>query len=299
MIRHVTGSEGEPAAIKPFVFSARWLILVGLLVLILLSISEPTTHGLLKVIGYIVAASVLRFLMRRFPNGRDFLSASFWAVSVVLVITIWVWWMSQRAEKRFNAMTPAQHLKTAQQDMLDFNWRNAQKDLDAIPANAPERSGKEFRAVQQDVHDQEQLANAQQVAQAQIFNLRCGTQTGTGNEFMSLDNGRTWVPDDGRCMERVYKQRDEDAKKYSYWSTKLRVDTDMSQSWLNDEERVCTSYPDAKGRVATISCDANSHTTHNIPVTFWGGVDRGHPSTWRCRREKGLLGDDFVCWAID
>jgi hypothetical protein len=113
---------------------------------------------------------------------------------------------------------------------------------------------------------------------------------------MSLDNSRTWQWDDGRCAPKLQAKRDEDAQLYSYWSTTLRVDTDMDSFWLKDEERTCQTYPDEKGRVAVVACNATgSHRDHNIPVKFWGGVDRGTISGWKCRRER----DDFVCRAID
>jgi hypothetical protein len=34
---------------------------------------------------------------------------------------------------------------------------------------------------------------------------------------------------------------------------------------------------------------------NNIPVTFWGEVDRNTVSDWKCRREN----DRFVCRATD
>jgi hypothetical protein len=145
---------------------------------------------------------------------------------------------------------------------------------------------------------------------------RCATATG-GWQIFSFDNGHYWWRDDGRCAreelreeaaaeqrqieqraarERQQKQRDEDAQLLSYWPTTLRVDTDMDSFWLNNEERTCTTSPDAKGRVARVNCSANaSHQDHSIPVKFWGGVDRNTVSDWKCRRE----GDEFVCRAID
>jgi hypothetical protein len=96
------------------------------------------------------------------------------------------------------------------------------------------------------------------------------------------------------------ERRDKDAQLYSYWSTTVRVDANMDSFWLPGEERVCQSYPDNKGRLALITCPASeSHGSHNIPVKFWGGVDRGVVSDWKCRREKNLLDDEFVCRAIN
>jgi hypothetical protein len=101
--------------------------------------------------------------------------------------------------------------------------------------------------------------------------------------IVSYDNGHYWWLDDGRCAEREEKEqqvkaraelekhqaeqrlRDQDAELSSYWPTTIRVDTDMDSFWLN------------------------------IPVQFWGGVDRNTVSNWKCRREK----DDFICRAID
>jgi TPR repeat protein len=87
---------------------------------------------------------------------------------------------------------------------------------------------------------------------------------------------------------------------HSYWSTTVRVDTDMDSFWLPDEERTCKTYPDAKGRVAVVACnESGSHRDHNIPVTFWGDLDRNAISDWKCRREKDTFKDEFVCRAIN
>ncbi len=117
--------------------------------------------------------------------------------------------------------------------------------------------------------------------------------------IVSFDHGKFWWKDDGRCAEQEQKKRDEDAKTHSYWSTTIRVDTDMDSSWLPDEERTCQTYPDLKGRVSVVHCDATANARHNIPVEFWGGVNRNTTSDWKCRREKDLLSDQFVCRAID
>ena len=99
-----------------------------------------------------------------------------------------------------------------------------------------------------------------------------------------------------REAEMAQEQRDSDASLSSYWPTTVRVDTDMDSFWLNAEERTCMTTSGAKGRVAAVTCnDFGSHQTHNIPVKFWGGVDRNVGSSWQCRRE----GDDFACRAID
>jgi len=132
--------------------------------------------------------------------------------------------------------------------------------------------------------------------------------------IMSFDYGHYWWIDDRRCTaqqeqerrrleqterqqrELERKRRDEDAELASYWPTTLRVDTDMDSFWLPSEERTCQTYPDDKGRIVTVACNATgSHRDHNIPVKFWGGVDRNTVSDWKCRRES----DEFVCRAMD
>jgi hypothetical protein len=75
----------------------------------------------------------------------------------------------------------------------------------------------------------------------------------------------------------------------------LRLGTDMDSTWLPNEERTCQTHPDEKGRVAIVACSTSgSRPYHNIPVKFWGGVDRNSVSDWKRRRE----GDQFVCRAI-
>lgn len=148
----------------------------------------------------------------------------------------------------------------------------------------------------------------------------CSTST-ENSPIMSFDYGHYWWIDDGRCAaqqakqqeiwqrikqqqeeaeqqkrQQEQRQRDADAELSSYWPTTLRIDTDMDSFWLPNEERTCQTYPDDKGQVATVACDTSgSHRDHNIPVKFWGGVDRNTVSSWKCRRES----DEFVCRAIN
>lgn len=148
----------------------------------------------------------------------------------------------------------------------------------------------------------------------------CSTST-ENMPIMSFDYGHYWWNDDGRCAaqqqqeqqareeaqrqrreheqrqrEQEQRQRDDDAQLDSYWPTTLRVDTDMDSFWLPNEERTCQTYPDDKGHITTVACNATgSHRDHNIPVKFWGGVDRNTVSDWKCRRES----DEFVCRAIN
>jgi hypothetical protein len=135
----------------------------------------------------------------------------------------------------------------------------------------------------------------------------------TGNELSSFPcaKGQSISPiDGGKCADQDFshldskhedfqegqRSRDEAAKISSYLPTNLRVDTDIDAFWLKDEERICQTYPNQDGRVAVVACTPNgSHRNHNIPITFWGGVDRNAITDWKCRRED----DNFVCRAID
>ena len=94
----------------------------------------------------------------------------------------------------------------------------------------------------------------------------------------------------------------------SYWPTTIRVATNINSSWLPDEERTCQSYPIRGGsRLAAIVCNplgthldpTGLHLDHNIPVTFWGDLNRRITSDWMCRREKDIFKDKFVCRAIN
>jgi hypothetical protein len=74
----------------------------------------------------------------------------------------------------------------------------------------------------------------------------------------------------------------------------------MDSSWLPDEERTCHSHTDENGRINNVSCNQlTASYAHNIPVKFWGSVNRNIETDWKCRREKSLLSDEFVCRAID
>jgi hypothetical protein len=145
---------------------------------------------------------------------------------------------------------------------------------------------------------------ASQQALDNFSNLRqdafqCATST-DGNVIVSFDNGKNWWRDDGRCQTRQQHERDSDADAQSYLPTTLRVNTDMNSYWLADEERTCESSPDDKGRVGTVICSGTKEgADHNIPVRFWGGVDRKTESSWKCRREKSLFSAEFVCRALN
>lgn len=131
----------------------------------------------------------------------------------------------------------------------------------------------------------------------------CATETQTRrDEITRLREAQEAAAEEqeAKAAADLQEQRDANAKLSSYWPTTLRVDTDMDSSWLPSEERTCQTYPDDKGKIAVVACNATgSHRNHNIPVEFWGGVDRNTISDWRCRREKNLLDDKFVCRAID
>ncbi len=148
-------------------------------------------------------------------------------------------------------------------------------------------------ANQSEEQSREQLLRNFQGIAHDIFT--CATST-ENKPIVSFDNGHHWWADDGRCAATLQKKRDEDAQPWSYWPTTIRVDTDMDTFWLPNEERTCQTYPDETGRVAVVACSAaGSRRDHNIPVKFWGGVERKTVSDWKCRRES----DEFVCRAID
>jgi hypothetical protein len=231
-------------------------------------------------------------------------------------------------ELKFKYSSPATHLRVAENILREHSnvstpddneqLKQAVLHLEAVPSTAAEykeaqrqlslvRNQEEIRQRQEEIR-QRQLADREKNQRQLAWERASGNMQGTYHDpftcsdstenkpIMSFDNGTTWWLDDGRCAARQQKKRDEAAQASSYWSTTLRVDTDIDSSWLNNEERTCQTYPGEKGRVSVVACNASvSHRTHNIPVKFWGGVDRNTVSNWKCRRE----GDDFVCRAID
>jgi hypothetical protein len=208
-------------------------------------------------------------------------------------------------------MTPAEHLAKAKSacgngnDCIDIF--EARHQLSQIATSAPEHSEAvklKTAMDQQEIRQNEEEAQRRREQMERNFageahdSFSCDTST-ENQPRVSFDDGITWWKDDGRCEARRQAQRDADAQIRSYWSTTVRVNTDMDSFWLPDEERTCQTYPDEKGRVATVTCDATAHAIHNIPVQFWGGVDRNIVSNWKCRREKDIFSDQFVCRAID
>jgi len=142
---------------------------------------------------------------------------------------------------------------------------------------------------------QQSWEKAQRNFQSQAHDgFQCANST-ENQPIVSFDGGKYWWKDDRRCIERLQKKRDEDAQISSYWPTTMRVNTDMDSFWLPSEERTCQTFPDEKGTVAIVICGSTAHANHNIPVKFWGGVDRNTVSDWKCRRET----EEFVCRAID
>jgi hypothetical protein len=219
---------------------------------------------------------------------------------------------------KFDHLSPAQHLAQAETACGNgsqcLNALEAAHHLSNIPGTAPEyRDAMKLLAEIQEqqsagqaaaIHDTDDArARSWEKAQSNFQNQAqdsfiCATSS-ENEPIVSFDDGTFWWKDDGRCARRLQKKKDEDAQTYSYWSTTVRVNTDMDSFWLPDEERTCQTFPDDKGRVATVTCDATAHAIHNIPVKFWGGVDRDTVSDWKCRREKDVFEDVFVCRAID
>jgi hypothetical protein len=232
--------------------------------------------------------------------------------------------VSEVQDYRFEHMSAAEHLVRARIDCGISAGEdasacpdpdNAFRELWAISKSSPEYGVvSAFLVSLQHQHVKIQAVADAKAAQAksQAFdqmgrNIRgeahdsftCATST-ENKPIVSFDGGSSWWVDDGRCAQRLQKAKDNDAEISSYLSTTIRVDTDMDSFWLPDEERICQSYPDDKGKVSVIGCNpTGTHRDHNIPVKFWGGVERNTISDWKCRREKDLLSDEFVCRAID
>jgi hypothetical protein len=225
---------------------------------------------------------------------------------VVIGVTESVWESIQ-----FSRLSPAEHLAQAKSSCSGLNDyctapEEAIRHLEAIPTSASESKDAVQLLSEARAQIKSDAANHEQRAREQMQRNFAGTANDPFNCAMSTENqpivsfdGKTWWRDDGRCAVRLQKKRDEEAQLSSYRSHSLRVDTDMNASWLPDEERTCQTYPDSNGKVSTVRCTQNEGATHNIPVEFWGGVERNTVSDWKCRREKSVLDDHFVCKAID
>jgi hypothetical protein len=291
-----------------------------------------------KALAWILRRAFLRFesFTRWISNNKSpsrsnrILSAILliFAVSIAIIVPApiisgsWQIW-------RFNRLSPADHLEQAKAACGNggkcANMSEAWRHLQKIPASAPEHGeALKLQAAmeQQEMREQDEAQKLRTADEEQEMREKdeakqrsreqmqrnfqgeahdrfiCATST-EHQPIVSFDDGQFWWEDDGRCAARQQKHRDEAAQASSYWSTILRVDTDMDSFWLPDEERTCQTFPDEKGRVATVTCDSKARAIHNIPVKFWGGVDRNTVSDWKCRREKDIFSDQFVCRAID
>ncbi len=242
-----------------------------------------------------------------------------------LVVLPVLWGIDSWTTYRFNHLSAIQHLEQAKAACGNgsecADTTDALKHLRQIPLSAPEHeeAATLSNEIAQQLERSQEAANraaekentateeAKEQSREQMQrnfqgdahdSFLCANST-DNLPIVSFDNGEHWWKDDGRCAKQMQERRDRDAEIHSYWSTTVRVNTDMDSFWLPDEERTCQTYPDDKGRVASVTCDATLHSTHNIPVVFWGGVDRNTVSDWKCRREKDILNDQFVCRAID
>jgi hypothetical protein len=211
----------------------------------------------------------------------------------------------------FKNQSPTEHLSKAKAAVTDREFDSAVNHLLAIPANAPvhETAVTLLKTIQQKQEQERTLQAERKTRQSEeAYERLLGNRNGKYNDpfncsvstanapIMSFDNGTTWWLDDGRCALREQQKKNQDASLSSYVPTTIRVDTDMDSFWLNNEERNCQTYPDNAGRVAVVGCNATgNHREHNIPVRFWGGVDRNTVSNWKCRRES----ENYVCRAID
>ena len=192
---------------------------------------------------------------------------------------------AQRMEmvRQFNKLTPAEHLAAAQRAWNPGQGGNVElaiRHLKAIPATSPE--GQQAAILLPAAAAEEEWAQQQQ------------------EEAERARREKEQARREAARLIREQRRRDAEAEIYSYWPTTLRVDTDMDSFWLPEEERTCMTYPGEKGRIAVVACNpTGSHRERNIPVKFWGGVNRNTVSSWKCRRDKSLLTDEFVCRAID
>jgi hypothetical protein len=223
-------------------------------------------------------------------------------------------------EYKFNQISASDHLirakaacdgSIADDGKICPRLEKALHELRAVPKSSAEYSVAlgfiSSLEKQQRVLDAEASANADQLKRQSFEQVQKNISGESHDAFtcanssentpiMSFDGGKNWWKDDGRCAEQLQRKRDSDAQLSSYWSTTLRVNTDMDSFWLPGEERTCQTYPGEKGRVATVACTSTgTRQDHNIPVKFWGGVERNTISDWKCRRE----GDEFVCRALD
>jgi hypothetical protein len=219
-------------------------------------------------------------------------------------------------QKKFDHLSPSEHLTLAKEACGFLRQPPSEtcllselalRHLGAIPTTSKE--GVESVALAEGIGKQtaSDRANASTIAydryQKNIHGeahdpVSCSKST-ENNPIMSFDSKNWWL-DDGRCADRLQKQKNYDSEIYSYISSTLRVDTDMDSYWLPDEERTCQTSPNAKGKVAMVTCNVDSSVhAHNIPVKFWGAVDRDVSSSWKCRRMKDLISDEFVCKALD
>lgn len=180
----------------------------------------------------------------------------------------------------FAKLTPSEHFAEAKAawEPRHANLNGALRHLNAIPESSSEyREARYFLLelqAEKYIRDERERQLAEDRQQAVEFEK---------------------VQREAEKEDRMQRKRDEAAEFSSYIPTKLRVDTDMNSFWLDQEERTCQSYPGGDKRVSYVSCNPSATETHNIPVTFWGGVDRGKTSSWKCRRD----GDKFICRAID
>lgn len=174
----------------------------------------------------------------------------------------------------FKRMTPAEHLHEAK--VFSFIPGIAIPNLEAIPQDAPEyKEVPELMKAALEVKKADEDRRKELAAHPPVFS--------------EADRAAQLAEETKRAKLRP---NDSDNYLLRFWSTTVRVDTDMDSFWLNGEQRKCTTSPDDTGRVATVTCNYSaSHQIHNIPVDFYGPVDTNRVSSWTCTRK----GDSFEC----
>jgi len=126
----------------------------------------------------------------------------------------------------------------------------ATKNLRAVPSTATEsqEASSLLAQVSRQIEDDAREQMIKNFNGAARDPFRCDHSPIGNYDIVSFDDGRTWWKGDGRCAAQLHKKRDEDAGLSSYWSTTVRVDTDMNSSWLPTKSAFVRHTRTRKGR---------------------------------------------------
>ena len=234
-----------------------------------------------------------------------------WQLQVLLLLFITPFFigygLTANEDAVFSRLRPADHLRLALKICSEsatpsscsgHDRDEATRHLAAISSDAPEfnRASELSRFLQQQTAT-EDASIADHNFQGLNNDPFICSQSATHQELVSFNRGRNWWIDTvGKCAQREQRRRDTEAENRSYIPTKLRVETDIDSTWMQHEERICTTSPNDEGRVASVHCSVSEGVlVRTLPIVFWGGVDRNTVSQWKCERED----DNFTCKAID